>query len=754
MEFIKSTKNGSIFTKNNITYKASDSFLQIVGYKEYEIVNKSLKELSILLKMNFQMNFEDIKDVENLYIFNKEDVPKNVTITCESQNNKDEKIYHIKENINHTLDVLLENFAKDDIKNEEGQAIYTYPDLICLKSNKQYINSFDFMSIKYDNLIGFYHPNPKHLSKIVETGYFHENNMEYINSNGTSSYWDANIRLIYDSRKNMFLISTLYNVTDKVLEKKALDKERLEMEIILDNISDPIDKVNKRGEFTYIHKIAKDKLSSYTQDVASLNDKQRYKFFKYSDIDGNEISFKDTPIQRVLRGETITNEIIIETNLPNVNNDLPTSYYECNGVPIYDNLGNIDGGILIYKDVRHIIKLNEYYTLRENIEGLFLRYALISYDNFKVKYINEKAMNMIKDHNPHINSENEVVGNNFFDYYHLVDGDPDDLIKEIKKSIERKELYSIKQKIIDQGKSRYIKTIFHPTYDEEYRVDKIEIVDVDVTDEMINNQLISKSLKIQDEMFINISHELKTPLNLIFSASQLLNMYLDKDLPGDFKEDMVYSNEIIMQNCYRLSKLINNILDISNIESGFFQLNLRNNNIVDSIGNIVKSISECNKANGIKIKFKTNLEKLIIALDIDKIERVLLNLISNSIKFSRGKVLILVTLEDKGEYAEISVEDNGIGMRQEDLHMIFEKYRKVDTSLSRISEGNGIGLSLAKSIVELHGGQINVESSLGVGSIFKIKLPIISLDNENIDFHEDDNNKADLINLELSDIYS
>lgn len=243
-KLIKSTKYASIFTKDNTVYKVNDEFLQIVGYKYYEIVGKSLKQLSILLKMNFQIYFTDIKDVEDLYIFTNEDVPKDVTITYKSQSKANERLYYIEENLNPSLEVILLNFANNDINSEEGQAIYSYPSLICLKSNEKYNNSLDLMTVKYDNLIGCHHPCPKYLSEINETGSFRKNAVEHIDSNGIRGYWDVNMKLIYGHENRIFIISTFYDVTDRIIKMKFLGKQRVEMEIILDNISDSINKVN------------------------------------------------------------------------------------------------------------------------------------------------------------------------------------------------------------------------------------------------------------------------------------------------------------------------------------------------------------------------------------------------------------------------------------------------------------------------------------------------------------------------------
>ena len=170
------------------------------------------------------------------------------------------------------------------------------------------------------------------------------------------------------------------------------------------------------------------------------------------------------------------------------------------------------------------------------------------------------------------------------------------------------------------------------------------------------------------------------------------------------------SINIIKQNCYRFTKLVNNIIDVSKIESGFLKLNLSNENIVNIIENIVQSVSDYIKVKGLNIVFDTNTEEKIIACDPDKVERIIINLISNAIKFTNASGSIFVNIIDKGDTVEISVKDTGIGMDKKHLNNIFKRFHQVDKSLSRNTEGSGIGLSLVRSIVKLHGGKISAES--------------------------------------------
>ncbi len=182
-------------------------------------------------------------------------------------------------------------------------------------------------------------------------------------------------------------------------------------------------------------------------------------------------------------------------------------------------------------------------------------------------------------------------------------------------------------------------------------------------------------------------------------------------------------------------------------------MNLSNNNIVKVVEDIVMSVTNFTNGKGLNIIFDTDTEEKIIACDPEKIERIILNLISNAIKFSDKDNKIFVDVKSKGEFVEISVKDNGIGIEAEDLDIIFDRFKQIDTSLSRNSEGTGIGLSLVKAIAELHGGSIHVESEIGVGSKFTVMLSSKNIYNEDVIYNRNIKNIDESIQLELSDVY-
>jgi len=271
------------------------------------------------------------------------------------------------------------------------------------------------------------------------------------------------------------------------------------------------------------------------------------------------------------------------------------------------------------------------------------------------------------------------------------------------------------------------------------------------TNEM--NKELQKLLVSQEQFITNISHELKTPLNVIFSAVQLVQMYCYEGSLDDRRETIIKYLDSMKLNSYRLSKLINNIVDSSKIQAGYFNLNLSNNNIVQVVEDIVMSVSNFTDSEALHIIFNTDIEEKIIACDPENIERIILNLISNAMKFSNNGSKIFVNVKDKDKFIEISVKDNGIGIEENNLFTIFDRFKQVDKSLSRNTEGTGIGLNLVKSIIKLHGGSIFAESELGKGSKFTFILPSENVPQKNILYSNKVSSKDESIRIELSDIY-
>ena len=253
-----------------------------------------------------------------------------------------------------------------------------------------------------------------------------------------------------------------------------------------------------------------------------------------------------------------------------------------------------------------------------------------------------------------------------------------------------------------------------------------------------------KYTKLKNNFFRNLSHELKTPLNLIFSSLQMMELY------NEDNKKMSQYIDITKQNSYRLMRIINNLLDLNKIENESFNLNMENIDIVKLCKKLKDSI-KCHAESQNKIvEFSSYTESKVIACDSYRIERALLNLLSNALKFTDENDKISIVIQKEKDYIDIIIKDTGIGMKEEKKDIIFEEFGQIDDSLSRNHEGTGLGLSISKSIIELHNGKIEMNSKHKEGTTFKIKLPDKSLENEEI--MNNSQNEINLIKLELSDI--
>lgn len=271
--------------------------------------------------------------------------------------------------------------------------------------------------------------------------------------------------------------------------------------------------------------------------------------------------------------------------------------------------------------------------------------------------------------------------------------------------------------------------------------------------EKTQREVLEKALIMKDEFISLISHELKTPLNVIYSAIQLIECVYINQIPERVKE--LVGN--IKQNTLRQLRLANNLLDVTKLNSGQFKLKMKNIDIVFLTKVITQSVELYANQKNIKLSFKSNVDSKIISIDDEKYERIILNLLSNSIKFTESGGTITVTVNENIEsnFMEIKVTDTGIGIPKDKQELIFERFGQVDSNLSRQAEGTGIGLSLVKLLVNISGGTIELKSELGEGSTFSILLPIKE-EVEDSEFEaclDIDNRLVSEIKVQFSDIY-
>jgi signal transduction histidine kinase len=218
-----------------------------------------------------------------------------------------------------------------------------------------------------------------------------------------------------------------------------------------------------------------------------------------------------------------------------------------------------------------------------------------------------------------------------------------------------------------------------------------------------------------------MSHELRTPLNSIIGFTGIML----QGMAGPLNPEQHKQMSMVQSSARHLLALINDVLDISKIEAGQLTLSITPFDLRTSIEKMVKLVSPQAENKRIDLKLDIADDITTAIMDQRRLEQVILNLLNNAVKFTeKGHVFISCRIEDD-QYC-LSVSDTGIGIQPEQLQIIFEPFKQIDSGLTRKYEGTGLGLSICKKLIEMMGGSIAVESRWGQGSTFTIRFPIHS----------------------------
>lgn len=391
--------------------------------------------------------------------------------------------------------------------------------------------------------------------------------------------------------------------------------------------------------------------------------------------------------------------------------------------------------IMYYKISNNNLK--KFYTF---VESNKFSYMFICNEKLDIFYINHKIKEYYKGNIDNLKFKEELLKNRYLN----------ESLTSMLKEIEQKNSW---------------RGVIHDYENDEILDCSLQVLDNDNKGNkeiLVSYVDISKYIKLETELEIrrlndikkgefisNISHELKTPLNIFYSTIQLLDK-LSLNNKVNFKETYSKYNNSLRLNCKRMLRLVNNIVDTSRLDLGVFKPDYGNYDIVSIVEDVSLSTNTFSNSKNIDIKFDTNLEEFYIKCDPKMIERILLNIISNAIKYSNNNSSIYIYLLIENKFTKIFIIDEGIGIEDEIKAKIFERFIKSDVSFTRLTEGCGIGLSLVKSMVEIHGGEILVESILGKGSTFEIRLPNVLIENIPPSQYYNSNSNTE---VELSDIY-
>lgn len=410
-------------------------------------------------------------------------------------------------------------------------------------------------------------------------------------------------------------------------------------------------------------------------------------------------------------------------------------------VLIINNLINTENNL--NKKLRYI--LSWYEGIFENMPD-----AVTIRENDKIIYINDSYKNFFN-----IKNKNDLMGKSIYD---IVDSSSYEKIKEKDKILSKEnilkprhntytingitiECEEIGVKLKDTYKDLYLFILRDIKYRKEYE------------NMIVKLKQKEEDEKLKNQFFTNISHEFKTPVNVIYSAMQMQEKCIEE---GNLTGCRKYTSSI-RQNCFRLIRLINNILDINKIESGYYSPAKKIVNIVEKVENITESIIDYASFKGIEVIFDTTEEEIFCSCDEDSLERIVLNLISNAIKYNEYGGFIFINIEKDNDKVKIFFRDNGCGIENERIESIFNRFERGDTTLYRKTEGSGIGLNLVKSMVEINGGNIVIDSEIGKGTTVKVEFPVVQYNVEDYYRLQDEftfeNTLVSKVEIEFSDIY-
>ena len=365
-----------------------------------------------------------------------------------------------------------------------------------------------------------------------------------------------------------------------------------------------------------------------------------------------------------------------------------------------DELGELAGSIN-YMSEQISLRIEEVISNRSRFEAVLLS----MYEG-----------TMVVDNSGNIVLMNQVLKKFFHIHEDPVGKKPLEIIRniEIQETINlvlrSKECVSSQEISVLLPEEKILKVYAAPVLREE-EMDGAVLVFHDITD-------LRRLENIRKDFVANVSHEIKTPLTSIkgYTETLLEGAIEDKDNAKDFLK-------IIGSESNRLVRLVDDLLDLSRIESGKLNLEFTAQSVEGIIDRIMAGFKKQSKNKGIELKKEISQNLPKVKIDEAGIAQVLLNLIDNGIKYSKEKGTITISSQDQGPFISISIADTGIGIPDEDVQRIFERFYRVDKARSRKLGGTGLGLSIVKHIIQAHGGEVFVQSQLGKGSTFSFTLP-------------------------------
>ena len=629
---------------------------------------------------------------------------------------------------------------KDELFKIEG-CIYeklfnTFPDFVLLLDLEGRIVDISQMVLKLylaekkDDFIGkrlldFIVPEEQESAKqtfhkVLNEGSIRMVEYKFIKKNNTTFIGELSISVLNDKEdQKKFLFCIMRDITNQKMIEEELTQSQNMLQLVMDNIP----------QFIYWKDIYSAYLGCNKNFARVAGVGQPENIVGKTDYD---LAWKRDEAEFSIESD----HLIIDTDNPEyhiIESQLQANgkhaWLDTNKIPLHNSSGEVIGILGTYEDItdrinaeialkdsemkyRHLFERAPFMIVLSNMDGKIvdLNNQVFTYTGYKKEELLGKNMRDLS----------EIIPQKYFPF--IIEIYRDLLTKGFLKAIEV-QIYkkdkslmwiSLQASLLEIGKKLFIELIIQD-YTEKKKSENLIIEEI---------EKLKKLDSLKTELITRISHELKTPLVSICAATEFLLDH-NRELLDDRVIDLI---ESIRRGGDRLKQLVYNLIDVSKIESNKLTLHIKNENLRD----IVRDCFNDTKVSAFKrdINFKLNhLEDICIEVDKVRIEQVIMNLLLNAIKNTPPKGTVSVSLQKTKNHIDIIIKDTGVGLTEEEKKIIFKKFGKIERygkGLDVDIEGSGLGLYISKKIIELHGGEIWVESEgKDKGSTFYFTLPLI-----------------------------
>lgn len=730
-----------MIVSDNIIEEINSLFLELTGYGSENILGKTVNEVWKEL-LRITVDHGSVKNISeaDCYMFDINRSVKEITIIHSDMVISEKSIYTFQQKKNLMLEEKFPMLELVNYENGTAVALFSMPDFVLLKSNNAFFRHFNrrFKSKEDINGLTLFELLPggkkeeinDSFTSMMESGKpisFKGHQME-LPDLGTR-YVDFTLCPVFEEGKLRYIIQTHNDVTETVMYRQALIKKnriieerKRQLELVLETVSKNVHIfiIDKDGNFVGDEEM----LKYYYMPFGTIkNIYSTYMPGMYFDENGNELQMEDIPILRSLKGEVVSNARLTMK----IMNE--TMHYTMSSTPVYDGNGDVAMVIVCGFDITERVKYQEllksqkdyFYKMFDTLEVPIIA---VSYPDFRIKELNRRALLDLNEYMRLGKSiiSRKVIGSRIaenIEYGHKID-ESEYLAKleETKGAVVHE-----KMELVKDGRKFYYNMIYQPFMNTKGEINELLLVGIDVTAEIEKRKQMEEIIRMKDEFLSLMSHEFRTPLTVISAAVQTVEYIYAGKIP----EKAAVMLEKVKQNVNRELRLVDNLLDITRINTGQLKLKEKNRDIVVLTRTITESVAEYALQKGVRISFKSAFEQKVIGIDDEKYERIILNLLSNAIKYTpKGKNVLVelsATMKNRSRMICISIKDEGVGIPSDKRNQIFKLFGQVDNLLSRQAEGSGVGLHLVKLMVGAMGGEIYLENKNEEGSTFTVLLP-------------------------------